>query len=86
MNLYFEISEELSCIYPARYLAIYDLPERTIVNYSLRWYVILLHSSRVWVQDLSGVRYLRNLLGNQHDSVDELELTLIILKCVTYKI
>lgn len=86
MNVYFELADSIAeQLGYNKYLALYNVRKSAVIGGAHRQY--LLNSNRVWAEDDTGVRYLKNRFEDIYDTqgvnIDMKEFFWIKLKSQT---
>lgn len=82
MNVFFELADSASDTYGHKYFALYDIRKSDGITSLLR--NVMQYSDRVWVEEESGVRFLKHRYSEaRQTSVDMKEFFWIKLKSCT---
>lgn len=66
MNVYFELADSVVEMYGQKYFALYGVRKSSVIAGPHRQ--LMLHSNRVWAEDDTGVRYLKNRFEDIYDT------------------
>jgi hypothetical protein len=76
VNAYFELADCIVDTGAAKYFAAYDVRKSKVIGGVYR--TLMLNSNRVWLEEESGVRFLKNRFGNIDTIAVDLEEFFIV--------